>query len=134
MLCGRNKAWQRFGFARRSDKRAQQTNHEAGLESIRDLDVAHNFDPKYQRYFPDHIKFAQVPAGVFKIDDTVIERAKKFFEKKNIRYIDPENPPTEFLPLTHEFEVFLRDAEMFTRDHEEAITLNKEEDTDEEND
>ena len=36
------------------------------------------------------------------------------------------------MPLVHEFEVFLRDADMFKKDHEEAITLNKEEDTDEE--
>ena len=41
--------------------------------------------------------------------------------------------PSEFLPLVHEFEVFLRDADMFKRDYEEAITLNKEEEeTDEE--
>ena len=40
--------------------------------------------------------------------------------------------PQEFLPMIHEFEVFLRDADMFQSDYEEAITLNKEEEMDEE--
>ena len=66
-----------------------------------------------------------------------MERAKKFYLEKNIQITSSQTPsmPSEFLPLVHEFEVFLRDADMFKRDYEEAITLNKEEEeTDEEGD
>ena len=46
MLIGRNKAWQRFGFARRSDKRAQTPSFDTAFDAAMDMDLALNFDPK----------------------------------------------------------------------------------------
>ena len=85
MLIGR-KAWQRFGFARRTDKRlAEKPVFNTEFEKLADHELALNFDPKSQRHYPDHIKYAQVPAGGFKIDDSVMDRVKKFYIEKNIR-------------------------------------------------
>ena len=85
MLLGR-KAWQRFGFARRTDKRLTEVpDFHTEYEKQADEELALNFDPKTQGHYADHIKYAQVPAGGFKIDDTVMERVKKFYIEKNIR-------------------------------------------------
>ena len=62
-----------------------------------------------------------------------MERAKKFYVEKNLRVTSAQSPEVEFLPLIHEFEVYLRDTEMFKRDYDAAITLNKEEEEDTKN-
>lgn len=61
----------------------------------------------------DFAKYAQVPADGFKIDQGVQDRIKQFYIDRDVR---AQSTRTEFLPLVHDFEVYLRDTEMFEHD------------------
>ena len=51
-----------------------------------------------------------MPADGFKVDRDVVQRAKTFFLERRFNQLQTT---TEFLELIHEFELYLRDAEMF---------------------
>ena len=78
---GKTRAWASFGFARRTDLRR---NIEECVEELKEADLVLNFE-RDETMNEDFKKYAQVPAGGFRVDPGVEHRIKQFYCDRDIR-------------------------------------------------
>ena len=118
MLVNR-KTWQCFGFARRTDPKQRVMKL---FESVKDADLVWNFEPEEVRD-KNFAKHAEIPPDGYKVDQVVQDRVKQFYIDRDIR---GNVKRTEFLTIVHDFEVYIRDEEMFQSNSPAALDENGE--------
>ena len=130
-VVGVNYSGTKFAFARKNDIKpvVQQT-----IDRIEEIDIKVNFEEQMHEretaaMLAQFEKYAQVPADGYKISPHIMDRIKTFYIEKGVRENNIEDKK-DFLDLVHDFEVYIRDSDMFeSTEREDMYDIIEQDDT-----